>query len=253
MFKSNLDDELKLKLNEISRFCFRDVADHDYISARILFRNELIQQAYWFSEQAVEKYLKSILLFNEMSIKSVGHDLSKALLKVENFSHIKIELPEDVKKSITELNNEGKNRYYEYPYSYGELTIWKLDKLVWYIRRYCISKNVFIKVGDKEINLQQSEIVISHKDFYQKNPIKYKFPSHGVLETILGNKKSIMRKHLIWKNQYFGERQKGRLKNINIMHSYGIPPHFRDKYQIDELNKYIQFSKDVIEYLKNNV
>jgi len=248
-----IDEELKLKLNEISKFCFRDVADNDYLAARILFRYELIQQAYWFSEQAVEKYLKSILLFNEISIKSIGHDLNKALLKIENLSHIKIELPEDVRKSIIELNNEGKNRYYEYPYNFSELTYWKLDRLAWHIRRYCISKNTFIKVGDNKIDLQQFEIDFSHKDIYKKNPIKYKFPNQGVLETILSSKKSSMRKHLVWKNQYFGERQKRRIKNVKAIHRFGIPPHFRDKHQIDELNKYIQFSKDVIEYLKNEV
>ena len=123
-----LDDNLKLKLYEVSRYCFRDIADNDYLSARILFRNELIQQAYWFSEQAVEKYLKSILLFNHISIKSLGHDLEKALSKVESISHFKIELPEDVRALIVELNNEGKNRYYEYPYSYRELTLFNLDK-----------------------------------------------------------------------------------------------------------------------------
>src|ERR1035437_6420350 len=139
-----IDDKLKIKLNEIARFCFRDVADNDYLAARILFRYGLIQQAYWFSEQAVEKYLKSILLFNGMGIKSIGHDLQKALLKIEHLTHIKLELPGDVRTSIIELNNEGKNRYFEYPYFFSELNFFKLDKLVWYIRRYCISNNITI-------------------------------------------------------------------------------------------------------------
>ena len=52
--------DLQLHLNEIAIYCFRNIADSDYISARTLFRYELIHQAYWCSLQAIEKYLKSI-------------------------------------------------------------------------------------------------------------------------------------------------------------------------------------------------
>lgn len=69
-----ITENIKMLLYETARFCFRDVADNDYLSARILFRFGFIQQAYWFSEQAVEKYLKAILLFNEISTKNLGHD-----------------------------------------------------------------------------------------------------------------------------------------------------------------------------------
>ena len=245
-----MNDKLKYKLNEIATFCFRDVADHDYIAARVLFRLGLIQQAYWSSEQAVEKYLKSILLFNEVSAKNLGHNLSKTLSRIEKIPNFKMEIPDDVWELIIELNNEGDNRYYEYPYSYYNLTFWKLDRLVWHIRRYCVSSNIFVNIGDTEINLQQFEIAISHNDRYKKNPSKYKLSINGVLETILSNKKSILRKQLIWKNQYFGLRQKRKIKNVHSVQSFGNPPHFEDKRQIDELNEYIQFSKKVIEYIK---
>lgn len=254
-----IDEKFKMMLYEIARFCFRDVADNDYLSARILFRNGLIQQAYWCSEQAVEKYLKSILLFNENSAlyqynskEKIGHNLKLALQKIEKIPHIKIELPDDVRESIMELNNEGNNRYYEYPYSFSDLTFLKLDKLVWHIRRYCIPMGGPFNIGSKVINLQEYEVIIAHQDKYKKLPSKYNFASKGVLEIILDDKKSIQRKQLIWKNKYFGKRQKRILKNIQIVHSYGNPPHFSEGCDIGELSKYISLNKDVVNYLKTS-
>jgi HEPN domain-containing protein len=246
-----IDEKFKMLLYEIARFCFRDVADNDYLSARILFRYGFIQQAYWNSEQAVEKYLKSILLFNEMSAKSVGHDLELALSKVESIPHINIELPDDVRSSIVELNNEGKNRYFEYPYHFSDLTFYKLDKLIWHIRRYCIPKGGLFDIGSKKINLQEYELIIAHQDKYKKNPSKYSFASKGIIEKILNDKKSLQRKQLIWKNQYFGRRQKKVIKNVNVTYSFGKPPHFSDSCNVDELSKYVQLNDDVIKYLKN--
>jgi len=52
-------------LNEFALRSFRDVADGDYIAARMAYRAELLVQAFWASQQALEKYLKSILLFSE--------------------------------------------------------------------------------------------------------------------------------------------------------------------------------------------
>jgi hypothetical protein len=44
---------------------FRDVADQDCIAARIVHRySGLDLQFLWLAEQAVEKYLKAILLYN---------------------------------------------------------------------------------------------------------------------------------------------------------------------------------------------
>lgn len=253
-----IDEKFKIMLYEIARFCFRDVADNDYLSARILFRYGLIQQAYWCSEQAIEKYLKSILLFNETSAlykygsnkRKIGHDLVAALQKIEKIPHISIELPDDVRMSIIELNNEGNNRYYEYPYHFSDLTFYKLDKLVWHIRRYCIPKGGPFKVGAEEIDLQQFELKIAHQDKYKKYPSKYTFASKGYLEKILNDKKSIQRELLVWKNQYFGKRQKKILKNVKTIQSFGNPPHFIERCDIDELRKYVELH-NVIDYLKN--
>ena len=66
-------------LNDFALRCFRDSADQDYIAARMSYRAALIPQFHWSGLQAVEKYLKAILLLNRIEATSVNHDLNRAL------------------------------------------------------------------------------------------------------------------------------------------------------------------------------
>ncbi len=74
--KTDWDDNKRAWYSFWVQFTFRDGADKDYISARLLFRNKLYQTGAWSSLQAVEKYLKCILLYSYKSTKiGNGHDL----------------------------------------------------------------------------------------------------------------------------------------------------------------------------------
>jgi HEPN domain-containing protein len=53
---------------------FRDAADEDYLIARMAARSGLQFQYCWSSQQAIEKYLKAILLLNGQKI-NFNHDL----------------------------------------------------------------------------------------------------------------------------------------------------------------------------------
>src|SRR5688572_4958760 len=57
-------------LNNFAVRSFRDVADGDYIAARLSFRSQLIPQFLWQSLQAIEKYLKCILVLNRIKAPS---------------------------------------------------------------------------------------------------------------------------------------------------------------------------------------
>ncbi len=57
----------------------RDLADKDYISARMSYRVDLTDQFLWSGLQALEKYLKATLLFNNLSTLKLSHHLDKAL------------------------------------------------------------------------------------------------------------------------------------------------------------------------------
>ncbi|HCT5171431.1 TPA: HEPN domain-containing protein, partial [Enterobacter cloacae] len=56
----------ELLLNDAARRSFRDMADQDYLSARLCYKHKLNFQFLWLSQQAVEKYIKAILLYNRV-------------------------------------------------------------------------------------------------------------------------------------------------------------------------------------------
>jgi HEPN domain-containing protein len=60
-----VDDELRRALFAFATRVFRDQADRDYIAARLSYRAQLRDQFLWSALQALEKYFKGILLFNE--------------------------------------------------------------------------------------------------------------------------------------------------------------------------------------------
>lgn len=55
-------------------------ADDDYLSARMSYLNGLHRNFYWSASQAIEKYLKAIMLFNEKSTKTYNHNLEKLFI-----------------------------------------------------------------------------------------------------------------------------------------------------------------------------
>jgi hypothetical protein len=67
------------ELNDFAIRSFRNVADADYISARLAYRAQLPIQFLWASQQALEKYLKFILFLERIKVEKLGHELTPAL------------------------------------------------------------------------------------------------------------------------------------------------------------------------------
>ena len=80
-------------LNDYAVRCFRDTADMEYILARIAHRLEFFGQYHWHGLHAIEKYIKSILLFNRISSKKMGQDQDSIRLKKSSVQKI---LPKDI-------------------------------------------------------------------------------------------------------------------------------------------------------------
>ncbi len=82
--------EIRFTLNErksnIINSCFIDIADQDYITARWLYINGIFPNFYWSAAQALEKYLKSYLLYNDMTTIGKNHGLTSLFLYCINHS-----------------------------------------------------------------------------------------------------------------------------------------------------------------------
>lgn len=240
--------DLQMKLNRVAEICFRNIADNDYISARTLFRYELIHQAYWCSLQTIEKYLKAILLFNGKSTIRLSHDLHHSLKLIKDIKEINFTLPKDVLIFIDLINNEGANRYYEYPYAMEKSSLFILDKTVWSIRKFCFYMKGEVRLNESIIDLLDFSLNQIDDKRYNEKP--YLYSINGELENILQEKKLLKREQLVWMNKYYGSRKKGKIFLKHETSTYGLPPHFSDESIFEDIKEYVQFSKPVLDYFK---
>jgi HEPN domain-containing protein len=236
------------KQSQITNFVdrsFRDVADKDYINARISHRYGLEQQFLWSAQQAIEKYLKAILLYNRLDTRQIGHELTKAFDEVRKIPDIDFDFPEDIRLFIEYLNSYGVNRYFEYPYHLEGEECLELDKTVWFIRRYCYYlRQIITKPDGTVIDLFPLLIKrIQHPDTLKK-PHKY-YIFGGYLEKVLEDADSELRSHLIYKNFFYGKYKKKRIRNYDLKIFFTQPTHFMYPEIFPDLDKLVIFSKEV--------
>ena len=237
-----MDRSDQVILNSFATECFRDIADADYISARANYKLGLIHQFQWCALQAIEKYLKAILLYNQKKSKGLSHNLEKSLRRVESIDAFDLELEDYQRDLISHLNRNAQNRYLEQPtYTRGEELL-QLDGTVWSLRRYCEAINFEAsdgKGGTK--NMLELKLNRITSDFYKKNPHKYIIIG-GFLESVISRKKSDeLRKVLIWKNFKYGKYRKNTVSNFIFRKIFHDPPHYRDTDRFELLSEYVDF------------
>ncbi len=231
-------------INDFAVRCFRDTADRDYISARMAHRAQLYPQFLWSGLQAVEKYLKYILLCNRIEAKSVLHDLGRALRRVEECAPFPMSLSPETRSFIEYLDTFGRFRYFETMYHYAGDELMLLDRTVWEIRRYCQPINDTATRSDgTETSLLEANLR-KIKRAEDLPPQRFRVPG-GHLEEIVDNKKHPARAGLVWNNLYFGSRVRN---TVRIQQRYGFSnsPLARHPEMIDEVLKYVHLPRDVI-------
>lgn len=223
--------------------CFRDVADKDYVAARILGRQRLGHQFMWSGLQAMEKYLKAILLFSRESTKGLSHDLKKILHHVENqITDIAFDLPDDVRDFISILGRYGANRYFEYTHATYGKELLALDRAVWHVRRYCQNLRSISLPGGESPNVLASNLQTLAT--YDPNCPWTASLQGGYLEKLLADRDETNRKHLVWKNFYFGANKKRKIK-WQVEVSIQTPTHELYPQLFTVLDRLVHFSPEV--------
>lgn len=234
---------LEVMLNEYASI-FREIADKDYISARSNYRLQLREQFFWAGLQAIEKYLKGILLFNKERVRNYrNHDLSALLQSVRGIPWIDFQWPSSLDETLKRFGRLGENRYlstdtYVRPENLGEL-----DEAVWHIRRYCQFVRVTVRQGSVDLTQHYVRAINSPANY--KRPRKYSpFFGGAFLEKVLASPRSDpARRALVWRNRFFGTN---RIRPAALYWSSQIPPNRQPwftpavKKQIEE---YILFPK----------
>jgi len=227
-------------LNDFASRSFRDVADHDYVAARMCYRAHLIPQFHWAGLQALEKYLKAILLFNRVPAKDVWHDLSRALHHAKRLP-FELKMSSSTKELIEHLDTYGRFRYLESSFFIDGPKLVQLDKAVWELRRYCKVLNYESKATGK--NMLSCELAVIEAG--ERRPPQT-FPlAGGALEKILANKADPARAPLLWQNAFFGLRTRAKVRMR--LHSSAVnAPLTLHPELLDEVLKYIFLPNEVI-------
>lgn len=233
---TSAQDKLDRYVNAFATQSFRDQADRDYIAARLACRHELFPQFLWASHQAIEKYLKAILLYNRIKATKARHDLALALSLTENLP-FKIDLSSRSREFIAHLAKVGEFRYIDIPFHvYGYILI-DLDLAVWEIRRYCQVLNVF---GKKLPPAEQKLLDSALSDLAGSNSEpRHKFRLQGgLLEKVLDERNHPSRSALLWHNPCFGVRKRASVRAKNHLSGQNSLLYLHPE-MLDELVKYV--------------
>jgi hypothetical protein len=214
------------ELNSWAIRSFRDVADGDYIAARLAHRARLPAQFLWASQQTIEKYLKCILFIRRIPATKVKHDLEPALKLIQR-SGIDLYLTERAQTFIAQIDRLGRYRYMEASLWVNWHWIVSLDQTVWELRRFCTL----------DPRATSAELVEG------KWAPRVRLVG-GHLEKILQKRDDPARESLLWHNGYFGRGRRtitvrGGFTSVNS-------PLFQHAEVLDEILKYAYVPKDVV-------
>ena len=199
------DRETWLKVNDFATRSFRDIADGDYINARGAFRAHLVPQALWSSLQAIEKYLKCILLLNRVPARDLRHDVGKALTQVESSVPFTVRLSASSREVIDLVNQFGQYRYFESCYHTFGLELLQLDLAVWELRRYAQVLDYEIRTPKGVVGMLEQNLELLERA--ESKPHPYRILG-GELEKIIDNPKHPARETLLWQNARFGKKHR---------------------------------------------
>jgi len=235
-------------INDFATRSFRDTGDGDYIAARLAYRAGLMPQFLWSSLQAIEKYLKCVLILNRVRAPR-GHNLAEILQVFEKNKRFDMRLTEKTSKFLVYLDTYGRHRYFETPYYTKGQELISLDCAVWDVRRYARSVDYSIKTFEgNDVNLLAYEI--------ESNELAEKHPPHrftiagGRLESIIANRDHPSREPLLWQNAFFGRKHR---KTITLPYRSEIrsSPLSLHPEILGEILKYVWLPKDVIHAYQN--
>jgi len=209
-----MDDRLRAKRNSYIYRSFRDVADCDYIAARISHRYKLFDQFLWSALQAVEKYLKTIILLYDGDTRDLSHDLVKAFRRVERISEIHWDFEPETNDFLDNLKVMGRDRYFTYPRGTHGQELFQLDHVVWKLRRYCEDFHWLKKVAEENGDDRYDDYIRSlQSEDCRKKATKFRLFHKGHLEKVLDTKKfPKQRTQLVYKNFYYGSYKKHKIK-----------------------------------------
>lgn len=189
-------------INAFAFIALRKVADEDYIAARMAWRRMLFPQYFWLIQQAIEKYLKCILLLHRKKIPR-HHDLRRLLSDADKVFPVPLRRSESTDRFIDEVNVGPGIRYGEESWDVHRDMRPEFDTCIWELRRYCQAVRIVVDGAIVDMTASVLESVgLSEMQHRSRFSIE-----GGHIESILANRGSAARSDLVWRNASFGSRQ----------------------------------------------
>lgn len=215
-------------LDDFAIRSFRNIADGDYVAARMACRSQLAVQYLSASQQAIEKYLKCILLLRRIPATKVLHDLSAGLNAINNSGKLALGLTQPTEEFIAYLDRLGKFRYLEVSHHAFGHGLYSLDRAVWEVRRFCT------------LAPEPSLMVLREGQPPPKVAL-----SGGELESIIENVSHPARAALLWQNGFFGRRVRKKVKIRNWLKASNAPLYLNPQI-LDDVINYVHLPKGLV-------
>jgi HEPN domain-containing protein len=212
-------DERATYIDFVNR-SFRDIADQDYVAARVIYRANLPFQFLWAAEQCLEKYLKAVFLFSGQSVRRYGHNIDIQLRELSaRIPDIPFRLPPTVGQFIDYIAKQGNNRYFTSSHFLVGNELLVLDMSVWVLRRYCQDLRQEISRRGRVIQNLRSRLIDIHDEKWETNLHMFQIRGGWLEKQLARPAGSAVKKNLIWKNFYFGRNAKRKIRNFRFQGS----------------------------------
>lgn len=237
--------DLTVRLNQYASL-FRGLGDEDYISARSNYQLRLREQFFWAGLQALEKYLKAILLHNGRSTLTYGHNLPKLSEAVRQIRYLNYAIPSESEAFLKRLCDLGDNRYLSTDTYVRPQNLIELDESVWNIRAYSRYVRVTVRKGSIDLTNHYVNNINSRNSL--KDPRMFRpLSDNGFLVDVLARPRTDrLRRVLVWHNRFFGSGR-ARPADPPYWSSSRIPPNRQRPFTEEEkteLAKFIYFPKN---------
>ena len=231
------------KINQFAIRCFRDTGDADYIAARLAMRSRLAGPFLWSAEQAVEKYLKCILMLNRRKTNDLGHNIRAALDCINTTLPFAIMLSKGEQEVFDHLAEWNADRYLIASFTLFDIEVLQLDMLVWKLRQYCHPLDVihYADTPSEKVLLDN----ISRLEASLNGPAKAGHISGGVLEKVLADKKHSAHGALVWKNLRYSLLTRKRVGFVKGFQAVNAPLWLNPELA-DEAAKWMRIPPNIV-------
>ena len=194
---------------------------------------------------------KAIILYNDGNTRRLGHDIESALQAAEAIKPLGMHISARARSFVSYLNGRGANRYFSYPISTDGNELLHLDHTVWQIRRYC--DDYFFPHEDPHlIDYSKARLDYVHTKAL-KDRVLFRLDKNGYLEQVLDSgKHQAARNCLIWKNLYFGARNR-KYVMVRFTQHWRQPGNFTFPEIVDWVRERVQLDKSVIEAMETKL